>query len=336
MGKKNKIRSGSNQASPSKTEAIVGTNFKLEIPDDVFQKIMWWINKSELEVSGFGHLDYDEKSRLFTVRDAIILKQKVAQASTEIDPSALAKAIYETRNEPNALKWHWHSHVNMNVFWSGDDRELIRSLAHQGWILATVFNKRHEMRTAFSEVTTVFGNKHEVFIDEIPTYTQRYLPNDLCKQWDKEYEGKVEEEKVSYGSYGYGNDWTYETGKGWIRGSDQLELDEVKKKEIIPISEKGIGKTPSAYMGINSEVEFDDCGLARIAPGVLIYNPVYDDTLKDFDDVLDAIERMDPEDIEWCRKNDPEFQEYYRAFSSREDEPNGNRNDRGPALNKAT
>ena len=36
----------------------------------------------------------------------------------------------------------------MGVFWSGTDHQAIEQIGKNGWVLATVFNKKAEQRTA--------------------------------------------------------------------------------------------------------------------------------------------------------------------------------------------
>lgn len=178
---------------------MIKTNdFSLIIPRDVMDKINWWMHKTNKEVSGFGSLEFDEITKTFKVKDAILLKQKVCAASAEIDSEALAKAMYEMREEPMGLKWHWHSHVNMGVFWSQDDRDLISSLGSRDWILATVFNYKEERRTAFMTTSRVMGCDHDLFIDDIPTSVTNYIQAELYEEWDKEYADKVS--KVIHGT----------------------------------------------------------------------------------------------------------------------------------------
>lgn len=304
------------KAKPERTEEKRGTDFKLVIPDMVYQQIMWWVNRSEHEVSGFGNLDWDPENQVFTVRSVVLLKQEVGPTSTEIDPVALGKAMYETREEANALKWHWHSHVDMGVFWSADDRELIRSLAHQGWILASVFNKKCEVRTAFSEVVTVMGNAHEMFVDEITTDIQRFLPSEVTDAWDKEYDAKVIPEKVvergSWGNYHrgdyagsgfglYGDEYTteYRNGATIFRpkgmDSEDKELDELNNTQF------------------DAEEEYSDHGY-RWLNNRWMYNPMFDSGVMTQAEILKMIDEMDQQDIDQSCKDSPEFREILKGY----------------------
>lgn len=300
----------------SKEEELKNMDFKLEIPDSVFQKIMWWINKSNHEVSGFGSLDFDAETKLFTVRDAILLKQEVAPTSTEIDPHAIGKAMYEMRAETNALKWHWHSHVNMGVFWSGDDKELIKNLGAQGWILATVLNKAKEMKTMFHgkssiSVEGVFSKTEEVFTDDIPTYVQRYIAADLCAQWDKDYEDHVQIEKPPSNVTIYDR-WS------WI-GKDKP----AQKGFVSGIVTRADAPTIYRSMDCNSYGWRYHHLNSR-----LVYNPIFDTRLKTVDEIIEKIYTMDDQEVEaaimYHEDRESLFFEYYqlaKAKRKEEDSP---------------
>jgi len=288
-------------AYQKRTEEINATNFSLIIPDQVWQKIFWWINKSNHEVSGFGSLDHDIETNTFTVRDAILLKQEVAATSTEIDPNALAKAIYETRNEHNALKWHWHSHVDMGVFWSADDKELIRSLAQQGWILATVFNKKRETRTAFSCMTDVIGMQHEMFVDNIPTVSQRLISPELTAQWDAEYAAKVQPER---------NRW--ESKKYEPKQFPLIEKETQDERELSEIKDHLPHRTSEAKF---EPKDFDKTGYAwSLLLKTWAYNPYYDESLLSDRERMLAIDEMSIEEVELMRNHCPKFADIYRRY----------------------
>lgn len=163
---------------------------KVIIPDMVFQKIMHWVDKADFEVSGFGKI-VRRKDGEFEVVSAYLLKQEGSAAETELDDTALGKLMYDTRNDAGELRWWWHSHVNMGVFWSGQDRKTITELGEQGWIVATVFNKKAEMRSALCFRTdSEFGTSTQL-VDELTTEVPRYLDADMVAQWDKEFTDNV-------------------------------------------------------------------------------------------------------------------------------------------------
>lgn len=185
---------------------------QLQIDRSTYTKIMHWINKSSDEVSGFGRVTYHAETGVFQIHDAYLLEQTNGAAHTDIDGASLAKLMYKTKDEEGELKWWWHSHVNMAVFWSGTDTATIKELASQGWMLATVFNKKEEMRSALGYAeTSVFGANIAIK-DELDTYIMDEVDEEA---WDAEYAANVKQK--TYGS-GYQG--------GFNRGWDERAWDD--------------------------------------------------------------------------------------------------------------
>lgn len=187
---------------------------KVEISELAYQKVKHWVHKSNKEVSGFGVTSSrrDGNDTVFTVHDAYLLEQEVGAAHTDIDAKALGKLMHkvltdETYGRANAgryrLNWWWHSHVNMEVFWSGTDKNTITDIGKNGLCLASVFNKRDEIRSAAAytiEHPLVGSGVH--FEDELNT-VYLYTPDPRQAEWDKEFDECVKERdyRTSYQNY---------------------------------------------------------------------------------------------------------------------------------------
>jgi hypothetical protein len=168
----------------------------IEIDNEVHQKIMHWVDKSDFEVSGLGLLEYDKEENVFRVTDAILLPQKNTSVSTEINGADVAKAMFLLKDKPGTLRWWWHSHVDMDVFWSGTDLATIKELGSGGWFVATVFNKKREMKSAFCQIEPI-----RLMVDDIETDVVEQVDEELVETWDKDYEKNVS--NVSFvSSYG--------------------------------------------------------------------------------------------------------------------------------------
>lgn len=147
----------------------------------VYQKIMHWVNKSTVEISGLGKIQMTEDGDI-VVTSAILVEQENAAASTDMKPEAVAKAMFHMKDEPGELRFWWHSHVNMPVFWSGTDTDTMKKLGDHGWFVSTVFNKRNETRTAIYQ-----KKPYRIFKDEIKTALWAPTPAALTDEWDKEF-----------------------------------------------------------------------------------------------------------------------------------------------------
>lgn len=174
--------------------------YKVNLSNKADSKIKYWVNKASKEISGFGITEYDAATHEFTVTDVYLIEQTVGAAHTDISPEGMAKLLYKTRNEVGTLNFWWHSHVNMDVFWSGQDMDTILKLGGNGFIVASVFNKREEVRTAIAYVASSALNKNvpeTVFYDDVSTFvTPPPLDADLVADLDKQFTDLVKDEPI--------------------------------------------------------------------------------------------------------------------------------------------
>lgn len=159
---------------------------KITIDSRCYQKIMHWINKTDNEVSGLGKIQVLDNSILVT--DAMLLPQFNGRAHTDIEPEDVALLEFQLKDTPGNLRFWWHSHVNMDVFWSKQDKDTQIELAKGGWFLSTVFNKRQQMRSSICTSRPV-----PVFCDNIPTEIIQFLPEETIKKWDDEFDLNVKD-----------------------------------------------------------------------------------------------------------------------------------------------
>ncbi len=193
------------------------SDISIHVDEAVWTKVMHWIDKSPVEVSGLGKVVFDEKTGIFRVIDAFLVQQENSGGDTEMKDTAVAKLMYETHKQPGRLCWWWHSHVNMNAFWSNTDTDTIKKLGGGGWVVATVLNKKREYRSAYMQAAP-----NRMFIDNLPTYIgARQIAEDLIRAWDNEYDSNVTEKK----SYFAGN---YQE---WLKRQADNGLHAPKKTE---------------------------------------------------------------------------------------------------------
>jgi hypothetical protein len=179
--------------------------FEIVIPQAVHDKVMHWVRKTDKEVSGFGKVTRDPETGIFRVVDAYLLEQEVGAAHTDIDDKSLSKLMYKTKDIEGDLAWWWHSHVNMSVFWSATDKETILELGANGWIVASVFNKSEDVRSALAykyDYASEFGSgTNTSFHDEIETTIELFVDTNELESWDKEFDDCVRTEKTYVTSY---------------------------------------------------------------------------------------------------------------------------------------
>ena len=172
---------------------IMGFKPTIVVRSEVYEKVMYWVRASELEVSGMGKVIYHPATQVFEVVEAYLLDQEVGAAHTDIDAAAMGKLMYESHKEPGKLAWWWHSHVNMQAFWSGTDTQTIRTFGQQGWCVATVFNKRSESRSAvcYRVESPTFGVESILLDDVKASVAQKQ--DERFAVWQAELNTKVRE-----------------------------------------------------------------------------------------------------------------------------------------------
>lgn len=180
-------------------------DISIEIEPMVYQKVMHWVNKSDFEVSGMGTVIHDKERNVLRVVDAILLKQENGPATTELDGQSISKAMFQLKDSPGSLRWWWHSHVNMDVFWSGTDMAAIKTLGgaerdRPAWFCMTVFNKKQEMLSAYVQNQPV-----RMIASDLETTIAAQLPAEVVAEWDKQYDDNVENKSYTWVSK-YGKD----------------------------------------------------------------------------------------------------------------------------------
>ena len=195
-------------------------NLLVSIDSKVYRKIMHWVNSSDFEVSGFGKVELEDG--IFNVTSAVLLKQENSSGSTEIEDAALAKALYELRNEPGHMNFWWHSHVDMAVFWSTTDMKAIETIGKNGWVLATVFNKAEETRSLYYQKGTDF--LPSITVDDIATRVSFNSSKEETEEWTEEYNDKVTNTKIPVAT-------SFNLGSFWNDVRDDISLNELEELE---------------------------------------------------------------------------------------------------------
>ena len=201
---------------------------KIKIPHEVYRKVMHWVNKADFEVSGFGTVKYNAETHSFDVVDAFLLKQEGGAAHTDIDATALSKLMYDTRNNEGDLKWWWHSHVQMGVFWSGTDTQTIKDLGKQGWAVATVFNQKNEYKSAICYTSKTDFNDLIHHEPELPTEILPPPALAVPPEWDAEFTANVTEKK--WGPSSNTSCWRGYTSHSTTAGQEEKEIQKAKEE----------------------------------------------------------------------------------------------------------
>ena len=196
---------------------------KIVIGRLAYDKIMYYVKKTKLEISGLGVVENIDG--VPTVTDIVLLKQTNDKTETELDANAIGKADYDhfISGKAGELKFWWHSHNTMPSYWSKTDYEAMETLTGEsGWFFHGVFNHKEETQFAYTD-----SREFDICIDDIgmeideTIVTQemfdlniqkeelnnqmKELKNVEFKYCDEQYDELVTEEKFSYGATYFGN-----------------------------------------------------------------------------------------------------------------------------------
>lgn len=171
---------------------------KITIPSKIYDQIQFFVDKSTIECSGLGKVLTTPDG--YTVTEITLLEQENTSTHTEINAAAVCKAMYTLRNSPGGVYFWWHSHVNMDVFWSGTDKATIEEIGANGLCVAAVFNKKREKRGA------VWLKGHELspnlYFGDIPvTIDYGSVPAEMKEAWAKEFDEKCKAKAYTPSTY---------------------------------------------------------------------------------------------------------------------------------------
>ena len=158
-----------------------------------YQKLKHWVKLAQGEVSGLGTI-IEKKGKNgvvegFIIDDIYLLKQESSSADTLLDDQAVGQFLVEMAKadkDTSTIKLWWHSHGDLNVFWSSTDEQCIADLANSSYLISLVTNKEGKILTRI-DVYRPF----QMTLNDVRT--DIYQPQDpelaeFCKQ---EFKAKV-------------------------------------------------------------------------------------------------------------------------------------------------
>lgn len=130
-------------------------NYKIIFNIQAYNKLCLYVGNTEGEISGLGKIKKittkDETAIL--IEDIILLNQVSSWGGTKLDKEAITKFLDDLMKKGEAIadwKLWWHSHGDMDTFWSTTDEDTIESLnteqTENNWWLSIVANKGGEMK----------------------------------------------------------------------------------------------------------------------------------------------------------------------------------------------
>ncbi len=120
---------------------------KVKITKEAHQKLRYFTELCHTEISGLGKVK--EMPGFLEIYDIEIFEQRVSGAHSNLDPDVLAMFLHEKFVAGESVKdykvW-WHSHVNMEAYFSPTDISTIEMSSEFPYLVSIVTNKRGEDR----------------------------------------------------------------------------------------------------------------------------------------------------------------------------------------------
>jgi len=120
------------------------------IPVKIYQKLRAYVEATPYEISGLGKIK--KQGQTITIEEIKIFRQYVTGVETTLDRGELAKFYDELIQKGEDLgdwKLWWHSHADMQVFFSSTDTATIEDFDNEtqndNWMLSIVTNKKSEL-----------------------------------------------------------------------------------------------------------------------------------------------------------------------------------------------
>jgi hypothetical protein len=177
-----------------RSPARLGIN--VEVDAVCMSKLWLWTDMARGEVSALGMVEEIRDSQTgviasLRVTDVYLIKQVSTDAETELDPKAVAELMLELEQagqDVSKLRFWWHSHGSLSVFWSDQDESCVADLANGEYLLALVVNKRRESLCRLDQ----FHPTH-MYLSDVVWEVYYPLPEGLSDACSAEFRNKVTE-----------------------------------------------------------------------------------------------------------------------------------------------
>lgn len=169
---------------------------KVFLSIEAYQKMRYWASMAVGEVSGLGTVTEKRtgkgKVEAYLIDDIFLLSQFSTHANTVLDDNAIGgflTDLIQRGEDPSRVKLWWHSHGEMNAFWSNTDEQCIHNLANSSYMISLVTNKTMEILTRID----LFHPFH-IKLDNIETDIFMPEPEGLQEFCAAEFQSKVIEQ----------------------------------------------------------------------------------------------------------------------------------------------
>ena len=178
--------------------------YKIYIESDAWAKLQHWVHLAKGEVSGLGTVVPlpDGDPGQYLVDEVYLFEQTSSSSDTDLDQNAVATLMIQMEKEETGssarLRFWWHSHGNMEAFWSQQDwntLEILSKSAGNGPVFAAVFNKKARYEALVYSNANPEKLQPGFHLDSVFD-VQRVTSSSARAAWTKEFEDKVTEERI--------------------------------------------------------------------------------------------------------------------------------------------
>ena len=159
---------------------------RVELDAEAMEAIRQWTLLARGEFSCLGIVTDD----LF-IESVHLFDQSCTDASTELDPTALAKFLTRC-DQPEKVRCWTHSHGGMKTFWSQTDDECIEGLENESFLVSIVVNKAGDLKCRVDLYQPV-----RLTLDDVPVIV-RVRSAALAADCQREFQQKVREMPIMH------------------------------------------------------------------------------------------------------------------------------------------
>lgn len=188
----------------ARSRKILTAQTQVWLSAEAERQLRVWTQAAEGEFSCFGVVSYTPESGRIIVEKFFLPEQICNGVATKPSESAMCDLMTELSrsgyNMSSLCCWA-HSHVNMGVFWSGEDSDTINQMENDSFILSIVTNKQGQFRVRLDLYAPL-----RLTIDEISLHFLSASPRD--EVLEAELKSKVKREVYQQPSRFGDNRWT--------------------------------------------------------------------------------------------------------------------------------
>lgn len=166
---------------------------KLTIYREDYLKLVAYALEAKGEISGFLKVTEHQDGQGYHIHAPIIFEQECTGVTTDLDTTSVAKffdnIVRVQKGDPTEYRCWWHSHVDMDVFYSGTDNKSIDEFTEDwGFVIGITVNRKGEIYTRIQ-----YNNPLWIELENVPLVIKETLSNDMLDKIKADVASMVKE-----------------------------------------------------------------------------------------------------------------------------------------------